>query len=715
MSLPRVSVVISTLDRAEHLANALAALDRQSVNGFEVIVVNGPSRDRSAAVIREYAGRVKSVECAEANLSMARNLGLAEAAGDLVAFLDDDAVPHPGWLYELAAPFVDPALGAVGGFVVGRNGLEYQARKIFCDRFGASHFVADWFDERAFPPGGSWAFPAPMGANMAFRRDALIAIRGFDEQFSYYLDETDVFLRLHDAGWSVRFAPDALVWHQFAGSRLRDDHATPREMVTLSRSKAYFVYRHGGDQPDAEAHLLTFQREKRGYLGRLRQEGKLAEDAHARLVGELAEGLKAGQALAKAGPRLRNRSSFMQAPDFHSFRGSEPQPLSVAFICRSFPPWSDAGIARWTSLAAKGLAARGATVHVVAEAREGPALWFEGGVWQHRIELIDHHWDHFMDRFEMTLDSAPWAATVSAYAPVLQAFHVDVVSFPIWDCEGIGLAESDALPCTLTLHTTSTLSRVEAGWTGEPAPETGMAKAEAYCLRAVPLIIANSATALQDIERSSGIPITAKSIIVPHGTPMADLAPEDPAKRPMQILFVGRAERRKGYDIALEAIVEALQAGVSIEATFAGGVFHHPLAQDLVDRDILKVSGLVDRSELDKLYREHDLLLVPSRYESFGLVAIEAMAHGLPVLATAAGGLSEIIIDGVNGHLVALEHHPAQAMAGHIVRLSQDRAALDRLRKGARHDAQARFALALMAERLEQAYRRAAESGKDTA
>ena len=91
-----------------------------------------------------------------------------------------------------------------------------------------------------------------------------------------------------------------------------------------------------------------------------------------------------------------------------------------------------------------------------------------------------------------------------------------------------------------------------------------MAKAEACCLRAAPVVIANSAAALHDIERSSGVSIAAKSVIVPHGTPMADLAPEGSVARPMRVLFVGRAERRKGYDIALEAIAEALQAGCSI-------------------------------------------------------------------------------------------------------------------------------------------------------
>ncbi|MCB2152739.1 MAG: glycosyltransferase, partial [Rhodobacteraceae bacterium] len=58
----------------------------------------------------------------------ARNLGLAAAAGEIVAFIDDDAVPEPRWLARLTAPFADPGIAAAGGFVVGRNGISFQWR-----------------------------------------------------------------------------------------------------------------------------------------------------------------------------------------------------------------------------------------------------------------------------------------------------------------------------------------------------------------------------------------------------------------------------------------------------------------------------------------------------------------------------------------------------------------------------------------------------------
>src|SRR5207302_6552199 len=92
---PTVSIVVSTLDRAAHLARLLASLRHLDYERFEVVVVNGPSQDGSDAVLAQWDGQIKAVRCPSANLAASRNIGIAAAAGDIVAFIDDDAVPHP--------------------------------------------------------------------------------------------------------------------------------------------------------------------------------------------------------------------------------------------------------------------------------------------------------------------------------------------------------------------------------------------------------------------------------------------------------------------------------------------------------------------------------------------------------------------------------------------------------------------------------------------
>ena len=89
----RVSVVICTLNRADALAATLECLRLQHHDDFEVIVVNGPSTDGTAERLASLDGAIRRLDNPERNLSRSRNLGVAAAAGELVAFLDDDAVP----------------------------------------------------------------------------------------------------------------------------------------------------------------------------------------------------------------------------------------------------------------------------------------------------------------------------------------------------------------------------------------------------------------------------------------------------------------------------------------------------------------------------------------------------------------------------------------------------------------------------------------------
>jgi glycogen(starch) synthase len=112
-----ISLVINTTDRADSLRTLLRALDHQSYPHFEVIVVVGPTSDNTIEVLSEVEGRVRLLRCPKANLSRSRNVGLLAARGDIVAFIDDDAVPSRCWLEQIARLFKNPGLDATGGVV----------------------------------------------------------------------------------------------------------------------------------------------------------------------------------------------------------------------------------------------------------------------------------------------------------------------------------------------------------------------------------------------------------------------------------------------------------------------------------------------------------------------------------------------------------------------------------------------------------------------
>src|SRR5713226_3171241 len=101
----RFSIVINTYNRAHSLAVTLRSLRYLREQDFEVVVVNGPSDDATEQVLASYGDSIRVGVCPQRNLSISRNIGIKMAHGEIVAFLDDDAVPDEYWLRDLAAGY----------------------------------------------------------------------------------------------------------------------------------------------------------------------------------------------------------------------------------------------------------------------------------------------------------------------------------------------------------------------------------------------------------------------------------------------------------------------------------------------------------------------------------------------------------------------------------------------------------------------------------
>jgi glycosyltransferase involved in cell wall biosynthesis len=140
--------------------------------------------------------------------------------------------------------------------------------------------------------------------------------------------------------------------------------------------------------------------------------------------------------------------------------------------------------------------------------------------------------------------------------------------------------------------------------------------------------------------------------------------PEEPYARPfdvpgrVRLLLVGRLSWRKGQTVALQALAAVRRAGVDATLTLAGEHYPgyeayveelHTLVADLDLTDVVRFVGF--HHDLSPFWADADVALVPSLLEPFGNVAVEAMAAGVPVIASAVQGLAEIIEDGVTGRL----------------------------------------------------------------
>lgn len=256
-SPPSFSIVICSDGRAQALYETLAALPFLEGPTFEVCVVRGPTEDGIGEVLDGWRGRIKVGFNPVRNLSISRNIGIAMAAADVVAFLDDDAVPEPEWLVDLAAGFDDPRVACVGGRNLDHTGSRFQCGYAVCDRLGRA------YDDRETPADdlcgtGAAVFPYVQGTNSAALRSALEMIGGFDEEYEFYLDETDVCCRFVDAGRIIRQLPGARVHHRFLPSRIRNAHRVTHSLYPVLKNKLYFSLANNRGHHDEAAALEDF-------------------------------------------------------------------------------------------------------------------------------------------------------------------------------------------------------------------------------------------------------------------------------------------------------------------------------------------------------------------------------------------------------------------------------------------------------------------------
>ncbi|HTW94788.1 MAG TPA: glycosyltransferase family 2 protein, partial [Tepidisphaeraceae bacterium] len=113
---PSLTVIVVTLNRPDCVRRCLECLESQAPPADQIIVVDASSDDRTRAVVAEFDGVVYlRNDKGFGRMTASRNIGLQRATGDIVAFIDDDAFVHPGWLAELLEPYGDSKVGAVGG------------------------------------------------------------------------------------------------------------------------------------------------------------------------------------------------------------------------------------------------------------------------------------------------------------------------------------------------------------------------------------------------------------------------------------------------------------------------------------------------------------------------------------------------------------------------------------------------------------------------
>jgi GT2 family glycosyltransferase len=227
---PKVSVVVCVHNAAASLAGCLSAAEQLEYPDFEVLVIDDGSTDDTPVIAGRY-DRVRLIRVPHGGLSAARNVGMTQACGEIVAYLDGDARPDPDWLSYLVQPFISSTVAAAGGPNVVPADDPWFSQCVARAPGGPQHVLLDDRIAEHVP-----------GCNMAFRREALLALDGFNPSFVRAGDDVDLCWRLQARGWEIGFAPAALVWHEHRAS-LRSYW---RQQVGYGESEAWLKPLHPG-------------------------------------------------------------------------------------------------------------------------------------------------------------------------------------------------------------------------------------------------------------------------------------------------------------------------------------------------------------------------------------------------------------------------------------------------------------------------------------
>ena len=385
---PAWSVVICTNGRPEYVAHLLETLNALGHPDVEIIVVQGPDgRDGAALGIPG----VRWVHTDQRNIAAARNLGVRAARGDFVAFLDDDGLPETYWLDELRTAIEQSAeVAAVGGPVFDHTGIRVQVYFNTISRTGVPRPILHSYDvSTLFSSPDSWEVPYAPGANCGFRREALVAIGGFDEAFTWAFEEADVCLRLVDAGYAIAAAPGAWIHHKMAPSRMRNAGRVFTNWSEMLRSASYFAYRHGISEGRIVEDLGAFIASARANVEANITLGALDDGARDSFEDALDDAITAGRELV-ARPRQLRPPGWFDRKDLcypaTSLRRSRP-PTTCVVAPTAGPDLATPSFRSvWNR--ARDLTARGHAVRLVVPGAGPSRVDREDGVWVHRVSSV---------------------------------------------------------------------------------------------------------------------------------------------------------------------------------------------------------------------------------------------------------------------------------------------------------------------------------------
>jgi glycosyltransferase involved in cell wall biosynthesis len=349
--------------------------------------------------------------------------------------------------------------------------------------------------------------------------------------------------------------------------------------------------------------------------------------------------------------------------------------MRILHLTRDFPPRHNGGISTAVGGLAHASSAAGLTVAVLSFDDWRPRAGTKRGA---------RAWSGLEDGTAvMRVTSPAQLDQARAFAAAQRPHVLHVHHAMLWELAA-QLRASLAVPAVLTMH----VIQQQMNELRATRERTLSLVAEAAALRAADRIIAPSHAAAAALTRHDAS-LAPRLRLAPHGVAAtADRSRRRGQQQANRFLAVGRFDDVKGTAELFEAIRCILTAEPDVTFTVAGGIPANPRAErrwlDQWERATppavrarVRFSGWLTPEALAALYADADVVIAASRFETFGLVALEAMAHGVPIATTAAGGIAELIEHGTTGLLSPVD--AVSALVANALALARDPALRSRL------------------------------------
>lgn len=383
--------------------------------------------------------------------------------------------------------------------------------------------------------------------------------------------------------------------------------------------------------------------------------------------------------------------------------------MKICLISKEYPPETGfGGIGTYTYQLAQELSRNGHDVTVISKALKSEKIYKDKKVRVYRIfdEPVPFRGFTRLSNFITNGWFSYYWHSRSVFKKINEIIkeegEFDIIEVPLWDGESLAYSEDINIPLVVRLQTPIFKSRELLN----QKPNKTLEKIEKETLEKAILIPSISESVGRMIAKHYAI--SSKKIRVNHlGLNLPKIKKPIFKSNSFKLLYVGRLELRKGTEEFINSLNEILTKNPNITIDIVGkdipqapgDIFYKDYFKQTVNKNLqnrVKFYGFVNDKSLQKFYKNCDCLIAPSRYESFGLIFLEAFRYGKPVIGTRAGGIPEIVKENKTGLLVDINNSDQISKA--VLKIFKNEKLRKRLGENAFKDLRSSFSSEKMAE-----------------